>query len=440
MRATFIVVSGLWTGLALVLVSPVQAEEFKWSWEEEPAGAEKPAEPAPAPATTPQPLRPPPRGVDVSKYEEIVRENIELRRELTHLEEKEQALRKEKARLAQEAGGLEQNIAELSKLVRDLRKAKAAPSENVDRVVDLESQLAAAEEEKAKMAEALKALRQRIREAEQALPPAESGAAAAPVGVVEEDPLAPPAEPAMTSAIQPGSDLYRQIEEENRRLREKLASLDAERQKAERARARLAEEEAKAAAVKERAKAEHDEIEGKLKQARESEKRYRDTVEKLLKDIPALEGELNELRLHVDERDGALADRERHLEDLKRELRRREDRLTKAERMITMMEDAREDVRRIDSAEKRDMHFNMAAVYAKEGRFRDAEREYLRALDIDPADADVHYNLGILYDDELKNKRRAAMHYRKYLRLRPHGADFDKVKGWLMDIEMASGG
>jgi len=82
------------------------------------------------------------------------------------------------------------------------------------------------------------------------------------------------------------------------------------------------------------------------------------------------------------------------------------------------------------------MHYNMAVVYAKEGRFEEAEKEYLRALRIDPNDPAAHYNLAILYDDELDRKRRAVMHYRKYIQLNPTAPDADQVKQWIMQLEM----
>jgi len=78
----------------------------------------------------------------------------------------------------------------------------------------------------------------------------------------------------------------------------------------------------------------------------------------------------------------------------------------------------------------------MASVYARDGKFAEAENEYLQALRIDPTDADVHYNLGILYDDEMKQPEKAMVHYRRYLQLNPHGPDADQIRNWLMRIEM----
>jgi tetratricopeptide (TPR) repeat protein len=91
---------------------------------------------------------------------------------------------------------------------------------------------------------------------------------------------------------------------------------------------------------------------------------------------------------------------------------------------------------RAGDREKLNMHYNMASVYAREGKFTEAENEYLQALRIDPTDADVHYNLGILYDDEMKQSEKAMVHYRRYLQLNPHGLDADRVRTWLRKLEM----
>ena len=66
----------------------------------------------------------------------------------------------------------------------------------------------------------------------------------------------------------------------------------------------------------------------------------------------------------------------------------------------------------------------------------DAKREYLKCLKIDPKDAGVLYNLGILYDDKLNDNRKAAYYYRRFLKYRPMGEDAIQVRRWLTDIEL----
>jgi len=173
-----------------------------------------------------------------------------------------------------------------------------------------------------------------------------------------------------------------------------------------------------------------------LQRSTTSEKDQKKTVGNLLGRMPKMENDLADLQKKVTEKDSALEKKERDLATLKEELAQRENRLIKAERMNALLDRTKEEVRQVSEKEKRDMHFNMATVYAKEGRFREAEEEYLRALKVDPTDADSHYNLAILYDEELHDQRRAAMHYRRYLKLRPNAPDVDIVKDWLLNLEM----
>ena len=68
--------------------------------------------------------------------------------------------------------------------------------------------------------------------------------------------------------------------------------------------------------------------------------------------------------------------------------------------------------------------------------YKKAEEEYLAALAIDPNDAGVHYNLAILYDDNFKDRKKAKIHYERFLELAPDDADVPKVREWLSSLIM----
>ncbi|MBI5150687.1 MAG: tetratricopeptide repeat protein, partial [Candidatus Omnitrophica bacterium] len=85
--------------------------------------------------------------------------------------------------------------------------------------------------------------------------------------------------------------------------------------------------------------------------------------------------------------------------------------------------------------QKLDMHFNLAVAYDKTGMYEAEEGEYLECLKIDPNDANVHYNLGILYDDKLNDNVKAVRHYRRYLDFFPAGEDAEQVKQWIVTAE-----
>ena len=81
-------------------------------------------------------------------------------------------------------------------------------------------------------------------------------------------------------------------------------------------------------------------------------------------------------------------------------------------------------------------HFNLAVVYEMNGLYKDSEKEYLECLKIDPEDADVHYNLAILYDDRLNDNKKAQKHYYKYLSFRPIGESGERVRDWILRTEL----
>jgi len=219
-------------------------------------------------------------------------------------------------------------------------------------------------------------------------------------------------------------------------LRNKLVEIDTERQKAQKAKDEILKKSEEAQKELERFSGKQKELEQKLADVKTSESQQKKLTEKLMKQLPALEKELSDLRSFKSEKNGVLGEKEEEIETLKSELLRREQRLIKAERMAAMLEDARGKVGEENNQQMRDMHYNLGSVYSREGKFMEAKTEYLRALRIDPADPDIHYNLGILYDENLGDKQKAAMHYRRYLTLNPNGSDVDKVKSWLMGIEM----
>lgn len=56
-------------------------------------------------------------------------------------------------------------------------------------------------------------------------------------------------------------------------------------------------------------------------------------------------------------------------------------------------------------------------IYMEEGRYKDAEKLYVTALNIDPKNAGIHYNLALLYDVYYQDLAKAISHYDSYLSL-----------------------
>jgi len=347
-------------------------------------------------------------GLTAAAYDELIHENLELRRKIDELLQSEAKAREQNEALTAEIRDLEQKIRDMADLVTTLQaEQRSTAPEETEKLKELEERLAQAEAEKSRLTKQLEDLNQRL------------AAAPAPLSVTPELPA--PSVPSVIGTgetVQPDSDLFKRLEQENILLRKNLEELKAERE-------RLAREAQQ-----------QQELREALAKAKTSEQQSREVMEKLLQRIPELEKELAALRSNTEKKDETLQVKDKDLEAFRLELERRENRLIKAERMAALLAKTREELKQVSEREKRDMHYNMAAVYAKEGKYREAEQEYLRALEIDPTDADSHYNLAILYDEQLNDKRRAALHYRRYLKLRPNAPDVDIVKNWLMEIEM----
>lgn len=78
------------------------------------------------------------------------------------------------------------------------------------------------------------------------------------------------------------------------------------------------------------------------------------------------------------------------------------------------------------------LYNNLAIAYREDGKFKEAEEAYQRAISTDANFAAAHYNLGVLYDLYLNRLPEAVRHYREYERLA--GKD-DMVDIWIEDLE-----
>lgn len=123
----------------------------------------------------------------------------------------------------------------------------------------------------------------------------------------------------------------------------------------------------------------------------------------------------------VDELEKTLTTRTRELESAQQEVAR-----------------LKEVIRRIWDASKQDRlnsHYNMGCVYRAYRQYKMAESEFLKALELNPNDAGVNYNLAILYDDDLKDKAKARKHYQRFLELAPDDKDAARVREWMVTLQ-----
>ena len=74
---------------------------------------------------------------------------------------------------------------------------------------------------------------------------------------------------------------------------------------------------------------------------------------------------------------------------------------------------------------------------AAEGNFAEAINLYEAALNGTPDSADVHYKLGLIYDDKLNDPLDALHHFKRFLALQPAGKRAEEVKRFMKRDELA---
>jgi tetratricopeptide (TPR) repeat protein len=351
--------------------------------------------------------------IDAAEYDDLVKENLDLRRKIEDTVRDKESVSRENQNLSRQVQELSGKIEEAVVKIKEIRKEQGAGKEGTARAAELEAKLGQVEAEKNGLAASLAAMQAKLAE----MKSSEKGGGP-------------------TATARPGSDLFKELEKENAALKEELRKLDANRNDVVKVQDDMlkkvdsAKQEVQLATEKER------ELQDKLAEARTAEKENKKKVAKLLGQMPSMEKEMAKMKTALADKDARLEASKSDVESLKEEIQNRDRRLKKVVLIGEMLDKARSDVGKISNKEKRDMHYNMAVVYAKEGKYHEAEKEYLYALRVDPTDADVHYNLAILYDNELRNKAKAAMHYSAYLKINPYAKDADAVKNWLMELEI----
>lgn len=86
--------------------------------------------------------------------------------------------------------------------------------------------------------------------------------------------------------------------------------------------------------------------------------------------------------------------------------------------------------------ENADMHYNLGTIFLQNKQYKEAIREYEQVLELRPNDPETHYNLGVLYDDYVRDREKALYHYQKYLSVNPKAPDAKKVETYVLNLEL----
>lgn len=78
-----------------------------------------------------------------------------------------------------------------------------------------------------------------------------------------------------------------------------------------------------------------------------------------------------------------------------------------------------------------------AETKASSGDFARAVSLYESALEDRPSDAEVHYKLGLLYDDKMNDPLNALHHFKRYMAIAPAGAHAADVKNFVKRDELS---
>lgn len=82
-----------------------------------------------------------------------------------------------------------------------------------------------------------------------------------------------------------------------------------------------------------------------------------------------------------------------------------------------------------------DLHYNLALEYMKNNHYKEAEVELKRTLQLNPRDKDTCYNLGVIYESYFSDKAQAVYYYSRYVALAPRADDAWRVRVWIKDLK-----
>ena len=129
-----------------------------------------------------------------------------------------------------------------------------------------------------------------------------------------------------------------------------------------------------------------------------------------------------------------LAERDAELASLREAQAGNDDILSQKDADIEQLRKALADAEQANVRERFALAYNLGSIYKAARQYERAETQFLKALEMNADDAALHYNLGILYDDNLGNAKKARQHYERFLALAPNDPDAPNVVKWLEEL------
>jgi len=81
-----------------------------------------------------------------------------------------------------------------------------------------------------------------------------------------------------------------------------------------------------------------------------------------------------------------------------------------------------------------DLCYNLGVLYLQNEDYQEAARTFKRVTILKPRDYEAYFNLGVVYDKYIFNNDLAEKYYKKYLRFAPPSENTEDVKIWLENL------
>lgn len=78
-----------------------------------------------------------------------------------------------------------------------------------------------------------------------------------------------------------------------------------------------------------------------------------------------------------------------------------------------------------------DIHYNSGVIYLRKSDYLNATGEFETVISLDSEDSEAYYNLGIIYENFLNNKKKALNYYEKYLSCNLDSKEKKEVEAWV---------
>ncbi len=73
-------------------------------------------------------------------------------------------------------------------------------------------------------------------------------------------------------------------------------------------------------------------------------------------------------------------------------------------------------------------YYSLGNLFFEQQNYKEAIRQYQKAVKLNPNDSWAHHNLGVIYDFYVSDDKKALYHYKKYLRLKPIEEDAREIR------------